>query len=245
MIVTLLPPTQTYVQAPERIIRATQEPWRWPSTFFNLPESVIGWNDLWNYDDTDTDYLSIAVPFYSPEFTGFSAAKTGRPLFVRGGAGALGTLVPPPLDNQTSLLGSAGDRPFYFYKDIYLSEARVTSAKITYIRDDGFVAWFNGKQVLSANMPGSFTHNTFASSAIGVPDEAAKQGPTAIANPHLYFNCGKNRIAFMIFDTSGSSDAGGAMKLDILQDKPVTVDSWASPAQYPTHYFQRPEVVAY
>ena len=90
--------------------------------------------------------------------------------------------------------------------------AGVTSLEAALVRDDGAVAYLNGKEILRSNMPqGNVRYNTFASLTVGGDEESAFHPFTV--DPALLVE-GKNVIAVEVHQTSRtSSDIGFDFKL--------------------------------
>lgn len=97
----------------------------------------------------------------------------------------------------------------YFAKDITIADisSLTTDLELGIRRDDGFVLYINGVEVVRNNMPaGAITSATFASAAIGSADEKRYQ---TFFIPKSYFTTGVNRISIEMHQSDlTSSDLG-------------------------------------
>lgn len=97
----------------------------------------------------------------------------------------------------------------YFTKDITITDLAILTSELEVgvRRDDGFVLYINGAEVIRNNMPtGTITYTTFASSAIGTADEKRYQ---TFFIPKTVFTSGLNRISIEIHQSDlTSSDLG-------------------------------------
>ena len=93
----------------------------------------------------------------------------------------------------------------YFTKDITIADitALTTDLEFGIRRDDGFVLYVNGVEVVRNNMPtGTINNTTFASTAINSADEKRYQ---TFFVPKLFFNTGVNRISIEIHQSDLTS----------------------------------------
>lgn len=97
----------------------------------------------------------------------------------------------------------------YFTKDITIADISVLTTDLEFgiRRDDGFVLYINGVEVIRNNMPaGIVTSATFASAAISSADEKRYQ---TFFIPKSFFNDGINRISIEMHQSDlTSSDLG-------------------------------------
>ena len=81
----------------------------------------------------------------------------------------------------------------------------VISLEAALVRDDGAVAYLNGREILRSNMAqGNVRYDTFASLTVGGDEESAFQPFTV--DPAL-LAVGKNEIAVEVHQTSRTSSA--------------------------------------
>ncbi len=121
----------------------------------------------------------------------------------------------------TTVLGfgpsSASKYPTYYFRHEFFVDdpARFLSATLGVIRDDGAVAFLNGKEVFRSNMPtGSINHNTLASSTVGDADESTYFEAELAA---VDFAKGRNVLAVEIHQSAlDSSDVSFNLRLDAL-----------------------------
>ncbi|CAM4417543.1 alkaline phosphatase PhoX [Flavobacterium terrigena] len=116
-----------------------------------------------------------------------------------------------PCKTTVSFGGNAASKytTTYFTKDINIADitSLTTDLEFGIRRDDGFVLYVNGVEVVRNNMPaGTITSATFASTAISTADEKRYQ---TFFIPKSYFTTGVNRISVEMHQSDlSSSDLG-------------------------------------
>ncbi|MFY0644275.1 MAG: metallophosphoesterase [Bacteroidia bacterium] len=120
------------------------------------------------------------------------------------GVHGYGTITGATVSNTISYGSDANNKypTTYFRKTINLTNPAYTNLEISLMVDDGAVIYVNGNQVLSDNMPGTFSYTTYASSTVSGADEGDYETFTVSAADLVN---GNNTIAVEVHNRSGSS----------------------------------------
>jgi hypothetical protein len=122
-------------------------------------------------------------------------------------------------DEETAF--TAANPSYYFRRELEI-EKFVTGATLTLVYDDGFVAYVNGHQVAKKNVS-SAAHSANASSSSATDNAVYVTEVDADS-----FVVGKNVIAVMVKNASGSGDLSFDLQLDVtLEDEPPTTATWS------------------
>jgi hypothetical protein len=166
-----------------------------PGTTNNPPEpvtvEVFPLGSTWRYLDTD---VAPGAGWTAADFDDSAWAEGPGPL----GFGDT---------HQVTIVsgGTDSDRTptIYFRRTFTLTQTDIVGLTLDLMRDDGALVWLNGQEALRSNLPsGEITHETFASSAIGSPNEDIAAGYSA--DPALLVE-GLNVLAVEVHQAAATS----------------------------------------
>ncbi|MBN1422345.1 MAG: DNRLRE domain-containing protein [Planctomycetes bacterium] len=169
---------------------------------------------VWKYDDTGTD-LGTGWREILCDDTGWPAG----PAELGYGDG-----------DEATVLSSSPVNPCYYFRLSFEAPDPAAFASLTLrlICDDGAVVYLNGVEILRTNLPeGEIAYSTWASSAVGDPEESTWSAFDALDVGPL--GAGTNILAVEVHQ-SGSTSTDVSLDLELIGQPPVPAVTLLSPA---------------